>query len=220
VSKDLNKWGQTKDWEEACIDTRRDMKSRKRRLSLFKIKKNEKVLDLGCGDGLNIQALRESGIKNIIGLDISKELLAIARKENKGVKFVQATAEKLPFKANSFDIVLVDSVFHHFLKYEPALKEIKRVLKPGGKLCFIEPHHSMLRSVYDFVSILPISAYIPRLKERRKSYLGEIKFMKNWLRTEDEFYEILKDLKFKEKMKKHDILSIIGIYQKSKTNEL
>ena len=214
MAKEINRWGQTEEWEEACVDTRRSLKARKRRLDIFKFKKSEKILDLGCGDGLNIKVLRQKGVKNIVGVDIAPELLKLARKSNPKIKFVKASAEKLPFKAKTLDVVLVDSVFHHFLTYEKALKEIKRVLKPGGRLCFIEPHKSIFRSFYDYVSILEISKYIPWLKERRKSYLGEIKFMKNWLKTENEFYDLLDKLGFKEKLKRRDILSILGTYER------
>ena len=213
MTKSLNQWGQTHDWEEACIETRRDPKERQRRLKVFRIKKTDKVLDLGCGDGLNIKLLRRNGVKKIVGLDISPALIAHAKKINPGVKFVIASAEKLPFRDRVFDVVLVDSVFHHFMRYSKALKEIKRVIVSGGKLCFIEPHGSILRQIFDFVSTSPLARLIPPLARRGKSYLGEEKFMKHWLSTEGEFYRELDRIGFIEKLKKTDLLSIVGIYE-------
>ena len=166
---------------------------------------------------LNIRILVQSGIKKVVGVDISKELLKVAKKINPKTKFYLASSEALPFKGGTFDIVLVDSVFHHLMKFEASLKEIRRVLVSGGRLCFIEPHKSLFREFYDFVSELPIAKYIPFLKERSISYLGERKFMKHWLKNEEIFYRILEELEFRKVQKKIDILSIIGIYEKSKS---
>lgn len=58
------------------------------RYSKFKLKNNKKVLDLGCGDGMGISILKESGIFNIIGLDVSKTSLRAAEKNHPDVRFV------------------------------------------------------------------------------------------------------------------------------------
>ncbi len=216
ANTNVNKWGQSHHWEEACIKTRRNLNERKRRISFLEIGRKDRVLDLGCGDGLNVKVLRKMGIRDVIGIDISPELLSIARKENRDNKFYLASAEKLPFKANYFDVVFVDSVFHHFMKYDRAIEEIKRVLKNGGKLCFIEPHRSILRSFYDFISTSFVANFMPSLKRRGKSYLGEIRFMKHWLSTEEIFYKTLSKMGFREKTKRSDVLSIIATYEVSK----
>lgn len=210
---------QTKEWEMACVKTRRNEGKRKKRLSIFNFKKNSKILDLGCGDGLNINILRKMDIPNLVGVDISNDLIKIAKKNNPKTKFYKAKAERLPFKSSSFDVVLVDSVFHHILDYEAALKEIKRVLKEKGKLCFIEPHNSLTRHIYDGVCEMSFSKYVPFLKNRRESYLNEIDFMKHWLSTEDEFYSLLNKFGFVKSMAKKDLLSIIGIYEVKKNTK-
>lgn len=210
-----NKYRQTKQWEEACIKTRRNLKRREDRIKLFKIKKTDKVLDLGCGDGLNIVLLNDLGIKKVVGVDISRDLLKEARKNCPKAKLYVGSAEKLPFRVNMFDIIFVDSVFHHLLDYDKAIKEIRRVLKKNGFLCFIEPHKSVIRSGLDFVSVMPISKFIPVLKERREAYLGEIHLMKHWLATEEEFYKKLSKNKFKKMFSKSELLSIVGKYKKN-----
>ena len=210
----LNIYGQTKEWENACIHTRRDIAKREKRLQIFSIKKTNKVLDLGCGDGLNVGILHKLGIKDVVGVDISTELLKEARKNNPKAKFILGSAEKLPFKAQTFDIVFVDSVFHHLLEYNKTIIEIRRVLKPHGLLCFIEPHRSFFRWLLDFISILPISSFFPVIKERRIAYLGEKRFMTHWLATEDEFYKKLEKGKFKKNFLRQDFLSVVGEYRK------
>lgn len=204
----------SKDWEEACIKSRRSIWLRKRRLSMFTIKNSDRVLDLGCGDGLNVSILRKRGVLKIVGLDMSKDLLKEAQKNNPDIKFYLGLAEKLPFKNNRFDVVLVDSVFHHLMEYPKNIAEIKRVLVSGGILCFIEPHDSFIRKMLDFVSTLPISKFVPVLRERSIGYLGEKDLMTHWLETESYFLNLLTRYKFKKIIYKTDLLSIIGQYQK------
>lgn len=172
------------------------------------------VLDLGCGDGLNIAILWKMGIKKMVGVDISGKLLQLAKRNNPKIKFYLGSAQKIPFKSNSFDIVLVDSVFHHLMGYEDAVKEIKRVLRKDGCLCFIEPHKSLLRSALDFVSVLPFSKYLPLIGNRAFAYQEEIELMSHWLRTEDEFLEALRQYGFKKKFLREDFLSIVACYSK------
>lgn len=205
---------QTPEWETACLKTRRNLKSRKKRLDQFKIRKSDIVLDLGCGDGLNITLLHKMGVKNISGVDISPELVALARKNNTKTKFKIGSAQKIPFKANEFDVVLVDSVFHHLMEYSGAASEIKRVLKPKGRLCFVEPHNSPIRGLLDFVSVIPGSEHLPFIGNRAAAYREEIDLMTHWLNTESEFIETLVKNGFKEEFKRVDFLSIIASYKK------
>lgn len=205
---------QTEEWEDACVQTRRNLKRRKQRILAFSIEKKDKVLDLGCGDGLNIEIFKELGIKNVVGVDISEKLIKQAKQKNPNTEFYIGSADNLPFKNNSFDVVFVDSVFHHIIDYDPTVKEIKRVLKKNGLLCFIEPHRSILRAILDFICTLSIAKYMPLLRERSIAYLGEINFMKHWISTENEFYDALVRNGFKDNFKKESFLSIVAEYKK------
>lgn len=210
----LNIYGQTNEWEDACIKTRRNLQKRNKRLLEFNIRSTDKVLDLGCGDGLNVMILRENGIKNVVGIDISKNLVKIAQKNNPHNKFALGSAEKLPFEDAFFNVVFVDSVFHHLLKYDKAVKEIKRVLKSGGFLCFIEPHQSFARRIFDFITVLPVSSFLPFFKERRIAYFGEKHLMIHWLQTEEEFFSTLLSNGFEVCFNKFSLLSVLGKYKK------
>ena len=214
MSKSLNVYGQTEAWEHACVKTRRNLKSRKERLKQFSFGRKDKILDLGCGDGLNIKILWSMGMHHITGVDISKELLKEAKQQIPKAKFCVASAENLPFPSNHFDTVLVDSVFHHLLRYDKALREIRRVLNSGGVLCFVEPHRSLLRSIMDFICLLPIARFLPILRERSVSYKGEIHLMRHWIATEEEFYGWLHKLKMKEVFLRTNFLSKVGKFKK------
>jgi len=205
---------QTLEWEDSCVETRRDLKSREKRLRMFNIKRTDSVLDLGCGDGLNVALLNKIGIKKVVGVDISKKLLRMAKKKNPNTKFYVGSAETLPFKASSFNIVLIDSVLHHLMDYGKPAREIKRVLKKGGRLCFMEPHKTLLRSLMDMVCILPFSNYFPFIGKRAKAYKQEIELMTHWLATEDEFLDTLKKNGFRKIFLIKDFLSIVAAFRK------
>ncbi len=96
--------------------------------------KNKRVLDLGCGPGILTDYFRRKGAK-ISGVDISKKEIEIARSEFKGIDFKVASAYKLPYPPNTFDMVISSWVIH-YLDLDRALKEVRRVLKKGGFLVF------------------------------------------------------------------------------------
>lgn len=201
-------------WEKAYFETRRSLWFRRRRLEQFTIKKKDRILDLGCGDGLNMMILRKMGKENIVGLDPSKVLIKRARENNPDIPLIVGRAEGLPFAANSFDVVLIDSVFHHLKTYQKSLQEIWRVLIESGRLCFVEPHSSLLRTLLDWVSESPFSAYIPLLRDRRHSYLLERSLMKQWLKKEKAFLQLLRKQGFQKHFCKVDLLSIMGEFTK------
>lgn len=207
---------QTKEWEKDCIKTRRWLWLRKRRLSVFDITPDDFILDLGCGDGLNIKILKQMGINNIVGIDISRYLLKLAKKNNPDVKFFLGSADKLPFKNGKFDIVLADSVFHHLIDYPKSIDEIRRVLKKGGRLGFIDPHSGIIRKLLDILTVSSLADFLPFFKGRKPAYLAEKELMDNWLKNEQVFLSLLKRMGFKKQFCKVDLLSIVGQYRKVK----
>ena len=104
--------------------------------------KNSEILDYGCGIGNSLQKVVKFKPKKITGIDISDVSIQKAKKniENSGTKveLLVDNCEKTKFDNNSFDIVYGTGILHH-LNLEICLDEISRILKPGGKLLFIEP---------------------------------------------------------------------------------
>jgi len=98
------------------------------------------VLELGCGTGYFTRELARSGAK-IVALDVSPELLEIARANCSApnVRYEIQNAYGLSYPDAVFDSVVGSSVLHH-LEIQDALREIYRVLKPGGTICFTEPN--------------------------------------------------------------------------------
>ena len=98
------------------------------------------VLELGCGTGYFTRELARSGA-DIVAIDVSPELLEIARSNcsEQNVRYEIQNAYRLSYPDAVFDSVVGSSVLHH-LEIEPALREIYRVLKPGGKIYFTEPN--------------------------------------------------------------------------------
>ena len=109
-------------------------------LERIKIPGNGKVADLGCGGGYNIRRMLEMSAKaKFIGLDISDESVKKAQKVNKAeigkrVKVIKGSAEKLPFKDNSIDLITAFETVFFWKKPEKAFREIYRSLVNGG--CF------------------------------------------------------------------------------------
>lgn len=100
------------------------------------------VLDLGCGGGhvsFNLAPL----VKHVSAYDISESMLDVVAKEaaQRGLTNIdtcQGDVAQLPFAENSFDVVVTRYSAHHWVFWENALSEIRRVLKPTGKAIIID----------------------------------------------------------------------------------
>jgi len=103
------------------------------------IKENDKVLDIGCGNGRLYHVLKEKQIL-YTGFDLSEELIKIAKTKYPEASFVVGDMKKLPFLAESFDVVFCIAAFHHLAIAEErlqTLREMKRVVKTGGKILLV-----------------------------------------------------------------------------------
>lgn len=119
------------------------------KLALKKIGPNPqgfKILDLAsaCGDNF----LLSSQYGKTFGIDISSQAIAYCRQRNIA-NMVQGDVQKLPFKSNSYDVVLALDVFEHLEDDLASLKEIRRVLKETGWLIFNAPAFMALYSYHD-----------------------------------------------------------------------
>ncbi len=101
------------------------------------------VLDLATGTGDQILALLDAGasIRRAVGLDLADEMLAIARTKcaaKPQVEFIHGDAQALPFPESSFDAITFSFGIRNVLDPVQALREMHRVLKPGGRALVLE----------------------------------------------------------------------------------
>ena len=92
------------------------------------IEKGQKVLDIGCGDGLLLSALAQKGV-SAFGIDISEEGVKKCREKGLDVSVVDITTENLPFQDGTFDTVVMLDVLEHVYEPEVLLEEAVRVSK-------------------------------------------------------------------------------------------
>ena len=90
------------------------------------------LLDIGCGTGITLQILQEFGKAE--GMDLSDDAIDFCKK--RGFSITKGDVAKMPFPDDSFDIITCLGVFYHEGVKDDlmAMKEIKRILKPGGRL--------------------------------------------------------------------------------------
>lgn len=135
-------WAARYDLLVTLLTLGRERRFRERLLELARLERGESVLDIGCGTGtLAIAAKRIVGTSAAVhGIDASPEMLARARGKAKrsgmDVDFEIAQAQSLPFPDARFDVVLSTVMLHHLPRTAraQAVREARRVLRPGGRL--------------------------------------------------------------------------------------
>lgn len=112
--------------------------------------KGKVVLDVGCWTG-QFERLAYKSAKKMVAIDSNSEAISFAKKNLSDVEFKVATAEKLPFSNSYFDTVFLMDVLEHVTKgsERQILRQIHRVLKPGGNLIIITPHKHLLSILLD-----------------------------------------------------------------------
>lgn len=98
--------------------------------------RGKRVLEVGCGHGGMQVALLDAGARETVGIDLNPGFVefALGRLRDQNAFVQVANAEQMPFAEESFDVVVSAAVFEHIHDIGEALREIERVLKPGGLL--------------------------------------------------------------------------------------
>jgi ubiquinone/menaquinone biosynthesis C-methylase UbiE len=139
-------WAARYDLLVTLLTLGRERRFRERLLDLARLEAGESVLDIGCGTGtLAIAARRRVGPSAIVhGIDASPEMIARARRKatraGADVVLEVAPAQALPFADARFDVVLSTVMLHHLRRNarEQAVREARRVLRPGGRLLAVD----------------------------------------------------------------------------------
>ncbi len=133
-------------------------------LARLRVLPGEKVLDLGCGPGDGAVRLLEKNAV-AIGLDYSQGMLDTAKKEPKlRGRLTRGDAGRLPFRDASFDKIVCTNSFHHYPDHVASLKEMRRVLRPGGLLVLVDPRQD---NVFGRLAIEGFEQRVFGLKEVR-----------------------------------------------------
>lgn len=139
-------WGKHYDVFAHLLTLGGERAMREQAIALANVRAGSQVLEVGCGTGtLALLAKKQAGpTGRVYGIDPAPEMLATARQKAAAaqleVEFRSGAAEKLPFPDATFDVVLSSLMMHHLphdLK-QPALAEMRRVLKPGGQVFIVD----------------------------------------------------------------------------------
>jgi SAM-dependent methyltransferase len=103
------------------------------------LESEHRVLDLGCGAGLFLAWLERRRQLRLHGLDLSITSVRVARDRTSSVKLLVGDAQELPYADESFDRVVCNGAIHHLPDVQAALRELHRVLVPGGRIVLYEP---------------------------------------------------------------------------------
>lgn len=182
------------------------------------------ILDVATGTGDLAIAASTLQPKNITGIDIAEQMLEVGRKKitDKNLSHLivlqKGDSEALPFADNSFDAVTCAYGVRNFEHLEAGLKEMSRVMRPGGKLAILEfsrPRHFPVKQVYTFYFkyILPAFGKMVSKHSRAYTYLNEsaMAFPEGKI-----FIEILKRCGFQEPKARPLTFGITTLYTATK----
>jgi SAM-dependent methyltransferase len=107
------------------------------------------ILDIGCATGRLLHKLAKHGYTNLSGVDLAPRIIEVAQKKlsNYKVNLTLKTADsedKLPWPDNSFDVIILTGVIHHFYRLYEAIKEAHRTLDNQGKLIILDPYFPII----------------------------------------------------------------------------
>jgi SAM-dependent methyltransferase len=126
-------------WERVPAGAEPDHFALRRDFLLADVGPGERVLDIGCGEGAFTAALAAAGARPS-GVEVAAEPLRRARQRHPELDFRQYDGQ-LPFAAGEFDAAWAGEVLEHVLDGVALLDEVRRVLRPGGRLLLSTPDH-------------------------------------------------------------------------------
>ena len=166
-------------------------------LSHISINKDDTILDVGCGGGKTVNTLSKIATEGkIYGVDCSEVSVAVATSINKSlikagrVEIFHASIESLPFSDDLFNLVIAVESFYFWPNLVNNLKEIRRVLKPGGSVILInamyrderfEKRNSNLAKIGNFTYHLPEEFRVFLKDAGYSSTQIEVLENKNWI---------------------------------------
>ncbi len=155
------------------------------------IQENANVLEVGCGEGYGTFFLSKHA-KKVTGIDVDEDSILDARKKYEGnnCSFQKYDGFTIPFDDSSFDLIVSFQVIEHVQNVDRYLKEIKRVLKPGGTFLLTTPNrHYRLKPGQKPWNSFHLREYLPEeLEKELKNIFDDAKII--GIRAQDEIQKI------------------------------
>jgi len=193
-----------------------DKKWRKKAIDELLDDKPVRILDVATGTGDMIKEIAQRGSFDITGIDISPNMLALAKEKLKllNVQWIEAAAEAIPLNDVYFDAACVAFGVRNFENLTHGLAEIHRVLRNDGKLVileFIKPKTKLLRFYlrWYFKYVLPMLGSL--VSKNRKAYKYLVQSIDEFY-TKDEFEQLCKQLGFKKIKTKVLFMGLVAIF--------
>jgi SAM-dependent methyltransferase len=155
-------------WADAPQDPEPWAWERRRSLLLAEARPGERVLDLGCGAGRFVAALREAGAEPV-GVEAAEAALERARNNAPGADFRLVEPDgSLPLDHASVDLVWCSEVLEHVGDTAYLLLEVRRVLRPGGRLLVTVPFHGRVKGAV--IALTRFEAHFDPLGQHLRFY--------------------------------------------------
>ena len=119
------------------------------------------VLDVGCGTGWFLDLLQQQGWNNLSGLDLSPDMLVIAKQMVPAAKLYEAPIQELDYAAEKYDVITCLATLHHMPDLKFVANKLFSLLNPGGKLIVHEPNKDWFYGRYTLWRVLMRTFYAP-----------------------------------------------------------
>lgn len=135
-------WDSVASWYDAHLDGQDSFQAKviaPNLMRMLSLKEGESVLDLACGQGYFARIAQSFGVK-VTGVDLSGELISLAKEKSKDINYIVASAHDTKLKKESFDKVFTVLAFENIKNIDETLAEIVRVLKKDGSFTLVMLH--------------------------------------------------------------------------------
>jgi 2-polyprenyl-3-methyl-5-hydroxy-6-metoxy-1,4-benzoquinol methylase len=164
----------------------------RRRFLLERVRPGERLLDVGCAEGWFASELARAGVR-VVGADVAEEPLRRARERDPGLdlRLLDDDDDPWPLEDASFDAVWAGETIEHVADTARWLSEVRRVLRPGGRLLLSTPDHGRLAVLWLALSRRAFETHFDPLADHLRFYtratltrlLGELGFQEVSVRS-------------------------------------